>query len=176
MISLKIRTIAKKCRVVCEQFAWSHDAMPYDYFKSPDLHKMFAVASFFFKRVLEKEGISINCRIVSRDYCSHVFNEFNGIVIDLTATQFDSPKTVHVQRLEDYEEWLDYGKSKICKRICWGSGQSPNKKVVDKLMELYYSEPYRSGQPHSGRTGRGSIYNSAALNVVLHRFVMRDLP
>jgi hypothetical protein len=117
MISTKIKTIAKKCREICEQFAHSQESVDYHYHKNDDLYCMCAVASFFFKRVLSDHGILVNCRKSQENYTGHVFNEIGGVVIDLTATQFNSDKKVHVDRLDEYEQWLGLGKSKICLSI-----------------------------------------------------------
>lgn len=138
-MNTKIRRIANKCRAVCEQFAFSQDAVEYDYFRSDDLHCMCGVASFFLKNVVEKENISINCRLASAIDMGHCFTEIGGQVIDLTATQFGSDKKVMFKELAEYEQWLGLGKSRIIKRLNWGTGQSPRKNVLDKLLKLYYN-------------------------------------
>ena len=140
MIHPKIKSIAQKCRTICEQFAHSLDSVDYDFHRAEDLHCMCAVASFFINKVATKEGLNLNCRKVESSSMGHVFNEYNGIAIDITATQFGSEKPVHIQRLDEYEQFIDLGKSKICKRVDWGTGQNPSKKVVDKLMKMYYGE------------------------------------
>jgi hypothetical protein len=133
---------AKKARTICEQFAFSHDSLEMDFHKVGDLCGMCAIASFFFQRILKEKDMVINCRYSwDETGCGHVYNEYQGIVIDLTATQFGSEHLIHMQPMADYTEWLGMPLGgKVRKRINWLDSQSPRKKVIEKLVKLYYIE------------------------------------
>lgn len=141
-LPIELLKIAKKARTVCEQFAFSHDSVNMDFHKVGDLCGMCAIASFFFQRIAKEKDVTINCRYSwDETGCGHVYNEYQGIVIDLTATQFGSEHPIHMQPMADYTEWLGMPLGgQIRKRINWQDGQSPRKKVIDKLVKLYYSE------------------------------------
>jgi hypothetical protein len=130
----KIYEIAKRARRACEIFAWSEDARKYDFYFNTHLECMCGVASFFLRDVALREGMVL--RIHSDN--EHCFCEKDGIVIDITATQFGARAKVHLGLLKNYKYAV--GSDKVRHINCqsgWPKSQKYNKKAKKHLWEIY---------------------------------------
>ena len=132
--------IARQVRKVCLDFAMSEESIDYDFYKNKDLACMCAVASSFLQNILAEENIRVNLREMQGKYGGHCFNEIDGTVIDITATQFGARNHVVIKNLKDHEKWLkELGakRSHIIKKVMWGMGQSPSRTLTKKLKKIY---------------------------------------
>lgn len=141
MLKDKYVRIARKARRACEIFAMSDEAVEYDFHNQEDLTCMCAIATFFLKDLFEKAGLKGNAR-QTRHHC---FFETDGVVVDITFTQFGFKKKVYVDRLKSYSAFLREvtfdGNRRIpsvTKRLNgWPKGQKFNSEVGAKLMKIY---------------------------------------
>jgi hypothetical protein len=84
-----ILEIAKKVRIASEIFALSSESKSLDFHGREDLGCMCATASFALYTELKKNGY--DCVFVSgrfKDWCDHCWVEIDGMIVDITATQF----------------------------------------------------------------------------------------
>jgi len=135
----KVKDIAKRVRRKCELFSRSPEASKHDFYKTPDLVCMCAVASFALSKALNKSGI--RNKVIKGYYGSeghHCWVELkNGMIIDITATQFGIRQRVLIVSNDS----LLFHKYKDGKPVCYQDlnswdNQAPKKRLTKKIIDI----------------------------------------
>lgn len=136
--------IANRCREISEQFVCSPEAQGFDFFDysgRKDLACFCACASVFLAQKLNEHGIkavAIRGSFDSDEGDNHCWVDVDNNIIDITATQFGIRDKIFITTYNNSSFYVSMGhiKSIYCLHG-WPVEQKPNKKVIDKLNELY---------------------------------------
>jgi hypothetical protein len=142
-----IRSIARRIRKRCEDFACSKESNGHDFHDNEDLSCMCAVASFALHEALKRRGI--RSKVIKGCYylspksqknddmgtlgMTHCWLEVDDKIVDITATQFDVTPKVYIvsnrnQKYRVIQEVTDYDFLRD-----WGC-QRPSPKLSKKLI------------------------------------------
>ena len=134
-----VRKIANQIRKKCERFAFSYQASDRDFYKAKDLACMCAVASFTLSTALKKEGIKNKVMKGLYESCrSHCWVELeNGIIVDITATQFRIPKKVLIISNESiYFEKYNKGRQVFYRDLKGWDTQKPESTLTKIILDI----------------------------------------
>lgn len=93
-INPKVKKIAKKVRLQCEEYAMSEESAVF--YENEDLSMMCDIASLALKKAMAKEGF--RARVFEGDYnkVGHCWVGWREFIIDITATQFNYELSINL--------------------------------------------------------------------------------
>jgi len=131
-----IRIIAREVRNHCERFT-KRVAGDYISIEESDLGGLCAIASYTLRRELYKK--SIDTKLIEGKWFKgptdkwgwgHCWLEWNGYIIDITATQFGVARKVCINR----DRGKHYGKRTPLRFKEWPDEQRPSDELAERIM------------------------------------------